>query len=216
MKEESGKMKRWMIIAALATVGLSAMAANPWAGKKVAFLGDSITDPAQTNRPQRIYWQYLAEGLGLEPHSFKVGALNQIALLHDAEGKYANAFSIRNLFANAAYWDGKDGIVDYAPEYIKRSPKKKGGIAENSLSAGIRIHYGPFTVMLGNLPEVRRQHYAGRPFMKDILPVQGHSVFKVAPGGRTFDAFVLTDTDESMRILYARRFTSGANAQVKI
>jgi hypothetical protein len=41
-------------------------------------------------------------------------------------------------------------------------------------------------------------------------------VFKVAPGGKTFDAFVLTDTDESMRILYARRFTSGANAKVKV
>ena len=47
-------------------------AATPWTGKKVAFLGDSITDPAQTNRPQRIYWQYLAEDLGLEPHVYAV------------------------------------------------------------------------------------------------------------------------------------------------
>ena len=237
----------------------------------------------------------LQKRCGMEPHAFKVGALNQIALLHDAEGKYAKSFSIRNLFANAVYWDGKDGTFDYAPEYIKRNPKTKGGVNENSLSAGIRIHYGPFTayfggdidypdfearlgpivgpvdvcktnhhacpssmgapfcaavraqaymtsvwspsqinsanlphmtsrelypgdriVMLGNLPEMRRAHYADRPFMKDILPAQGHSVFKVAPGGKTFDAFVLTDTDESMRILYVRRFTSGANAKVKV
>ena len=66
--------------------------------------------------------------------------------------------------------------------------------------------------MFGNLPEIRRTHYADRPFMKDVLPVQGHSVFKVAPGGRTFDAFVLSDMDESMKVLYRRRFTSGANA----
>ena len=237
----------------------------------------------------------LQKRCGMETHAFKVGALNQIALLHDEKGSFAESFSIRNLFANAVCWDGKEGTIDYAPEYIKRNPKKKGGIDENSLSAGIRIQYGPFKayfggdidfpdyearlakivgpvdvcktnhhacpssmgaafcaavraqaymtsvwspnqitsanlphmtsrelypgdriVMLGNLPEVRRAHYADRPFMKDVLPVQGHSVFKVAPGGKTFDAFVLTDKDESMRILYARRFTSGANAKVKV
>ena len=59
----------------------------------------------------------------------------------------------------------------------------------------------------------RRKLYADRPFMKDVLPVQGHSVFKVAPGGKTFDAFVLTDEDESMRVLFARRFTSGAETK---
>ena len=230
----------------------------------------------------------LQKRCGMEPHSFKVGALNQIALLHDDAGKYAKSFSIRNLFANAVYWDGKDGTIDYAPEYIKRNPKTKGGVNENSLSAGIRIHYGPFTayfggdidypdyearlgkivgpvdvcktnhhacpssmgapfcaavrakaymssvwspsqinshslsnmtsrelypenriVMFGNMPEIRRTHYADRPFMKDIVPVQGHSVFKVAPGGKTFDAFVLTDKDESMRVLYRKSFVSG-------
>ena len=235
----------------------------------------------------------LQKRCGMEPHAFKVGALNQIALLHDAEGRYSKSFSIRNLFANAVYWDGKDGTIDYAPEYIKRNPKKKGRINENSLSAGIRIQYGPFKayfggdidfpdyearlakivgpvdvcktnhhacpssmgapfcaavraqaymtsvwspsqindanlphmtsrelypgdriVMLGNLPEMRRKRYADRPFMKDVLPAQGHSVFKVAPGGKTFDAFVLTDEDESMRILYARHFTSGAHAKM--
>ena len=71
------------------------------------------------------------------------------------------------------------------------------------------LYPGDRIVMLGNLPETRRAHYADSPFMKDILPVQGHSVFKVALGGRTFDAFVLTDKDESMRILYRRHFVSG-------
>ena len=51
---------------------VSAWAASPWSGKKVAFLGDSITDPAQTNRPQRIFWQYLADDLGIEPHVYAV------------------------------------------------------------------------------------------------------------------------------------------------
>ena len=48
--------------------------------------------------------------------------------------------------------------------------------------------------------------------MDDMLPVQGHSVFKVAPGGSSFDLFVLTDEDESMTVLHHRQFKSGANA----
>ena len=77
--------------------------------------------------------------------------------------------------------------------------------------ASRELYPGDRIIMLGNLPEMRRSHYADRPFMKDILPVQGHSVFKVAPGGATFDALVLTDADESMKVLYRRTFASGAN-----
>ena len=63
-----------VLVSALAAFACctAAHASEPWAGKKVAFLGDSITDPAQTNLPQRIYWQYLAERLGLEPHVYAV------------------------------------------------------------------------------------------------------------------------------------------------
>lgn len=63
---------RWMVLAWAAVFSTGALADSPWAGKKVAFLGDSITTPAQTNRPQRIFWQYLAEDLGLEPHLYAV------------------------------------------------------------------------------------------------------------------------------------------------
>jgi hypothetical protein len=48
--------------------------------------------------------------------------------------------------------------------------------------------------------------------MRDFLPCQGHTVFKVAPGGRTFELFVLTDEDESMTVLHRREFRSGALA----
>lgn len=39
---------------------------NQWKGKKVAFLGDSITDKNHIGTTKN-YWQYLAEMLGLEP-----------------------------------------------------------------------------------------------------------------------------------------------------
>jgi hypothetical protein len=38
--------------------------------------------------------------------------------------------------------------------------------------------------------------------MRDFLPVQGHTVVKVAPGGNSWEFFVLTAADESMRILH--------------
>lgn len=40
--------------------------ANPWFGKRVAYLGDSITDERQT-ATQKVYWQYLEELLGIVP-----------------------------------------------------------------------------------------------------------------------------------------------------
>ena len=41
-----------------------------WEGRKVAFLGDSITDPRQKHE---IYWQYLAQWLDWDVQSFGVG-----------------------------------------------------------------------------------------------------------------------------------------------
>ena len=42
----------------------------------------------------------------------------------------------------------------------------------------------------------------------DIPPVQGHTVIKVAPGGDTYRVFVVDASDESMRVMYSRRFDS--------
>ena len=41
-----------------------------WRGRRVAVLGDSITDP---NQKHGIYWQYLAKWLDWDVHSFGVG-----------------------------------------------------------------------------------------------------------------------------------------------
>ncbi|MBQ8863553.1 MAG: SGNH/GDSL hydrolase family protein [Rikenellaceae bacterium] len=39
---------------------------SDWMGRKVVFLGDSITDPRGVSAPN-IYWRYLADMLGFEP-----------------------------------------------------------------------------------------------------------------------------------------------------
>jgi len=92
----------------------------------------------------------------------------------------------------------------WSPNQI--TEKNLVNMASRELYAGDRV------ILPGFLPEVKRREYAGRDFMRDLLPVQGHSVFKVAPGGRTFDLYVLSDEDESMRVLWRQSFRSGANA----
>ena len=54
----------------------------------------------------------------------------------------------------------------------------------------------------GYLPKVKIREYAGRDFMKDYLPAQGHTVVKVAPQGASWGFFVLTAEDESMTVLH--------------
>ena len=67
------EMKRLVSFATVSAISWAMCAATPWTGKKVAFLGDSITTERQwIDLKQRIYWQYLAEDLGLEPHVYAV------------------------------------------------------------------------------------------------------------------------------------------------
>lgn len=63
-------MKTGVVFALLCILMLTAGGADhPWKGKKVAFLGDSITDPHQ---PNEIYWQVLKKSIGIEPHVYAV------------------------------------------------------------------------------------------------------------------------------------------------
>ena len=78
-----------MLLAVLATTNVSPVAAASrkdkkqketaavqtvdwgWSGRKVVFLGDSITDPRGVSAPH-IYWRYLADMLGFEPFVYGV------------------------------------------------------------------------------------------------------------------------------------------------
>ena len=81
---------------------------------------------------------------------------------------------------------------------------------DNLVNMASRALYpGDRFILPGFMPDVRRAEYKGRNFMRDVLDVAGHRVFKVAPGGKTFKAFVLSAWDESMSILWQRSFVSG-------
>lgn len=44
---------------------------NPWKGKRVAYFGDSITDPRNTGSKKK-YWNFLQEWLGITPYVYGI------------------------------------------------------------------------------------------------------------------------------------------------
>ena len=73
--------------------------ATQWKGKKVAFLGDSITDKIHVGT-KKNYWQFLEEMLGLEAHVYGInghqwdGILAQAKLLKEEMGDEVDAIFI--------------------------------------------------------------------------------------------------------------------------
>lgn len=72
---------------------------NQWFGKRVAYLGDSITDERQT-ATQQIYWQYLEELLGIVPTVYGISGnqwhhiLPQVKRLEKKQGDEVDAIFI--------------------------------------------------------------------------------------------------------------------------
>lgn len=72
---------------------------NQWQGKKVAFLGDSITDAAGVGTT-KIYWQYLEELLGLQAFPYGAngsqwrGGLDQAQRLYREHGSDVDCICI--------------------------------------------------------------------------------------------------------------------------
>lgn len=69
-------MKKKLIMGLLvAAMAMPAMAqttfTHPWQGKKVAYFGDSITDPRNSGSKKK-WWNWLQEWLGIEPYVYGV------------------------------------------------------------------------------------------------------------------------------------------------
>ena len=72
---------------------------SQWSGKRVAFLGDSMTDERRVGT-SCVYWEYLAELLGLKPFVYGVSGnqwndiYKQSLKLHDEKGTNVDAILI--------------------------------------------------------------------------------------------------------------------------
>lgn len=131
-------MKRELILLALClSMALSACAqtvtyTHPWQGKKVAFFGDSITDP-RNKASQNKYWSLLQQWLGITPYVYAVSGRqwNDIARqttdCYNQHGQDIDAIVIfmgTNDYNNAVplgrWYDEKVEAVEYGHRYDKR------------------------------------------------------------------------------------------------
>lgn len=77
-------MKRIALAMSLMLLALSALAQpeirSQWEGKKVAFLGDSITDARQIGTTNDVYWHMFEGMLGIKPYVYGISGhrMNQI------------------------------------------------------------------------------------------------------------------------------------------
>jgi lysophospholipase L1-like esterase len=73
--------------------------ASQWQGKRVAYLGDSMTQQSR-NGSNKIYWEYLSEWLGIQPFVYGISGhqwnniYNQAVKLYEEKGTAVDAIFI--------------------------------------------------------------------------------------------------------------------------
>lgn len=73
---------------------------HPWQGKRVGYIGDSITDPRNGGGKIRKYWQFLQEWLGITPYVYGVSGRQwndverQATLLKQEHGNEVDAILV--------------------------------------------------------------------------------------------------------------------------
>lgn len=105
---------------------------HPWAGKKVAYLGDSVTDPRNSGSNNK-YWNLLDEWLGITPYVYAVSGRQwndiprQADKLRSEHGNDFDAIIIfmgTNDYNNAVplgrWYDEVAATVEYGHGYVKR------------------------------------------------------------------------------------------------
>jgi len=115
-----------------AAAGQPGMLANSqWKGKRVAFLGDSITDKKRIGT-KKCYWEYLAEWLHFTPYVYGIngnrmdGILKQAKRLLEEKGDSIDAIFI---FAGTNDYNGGVPLGEWYAE-SERETEVKGGVTE--------------------------------------------------------------------------------------
>lgn len=99
-----------------------------------------VKDPDGNLKHMRRFYDYMTKYRHLQVEKFRLGAKDQIVLLHKAQ-QYPN-FVVRNISANGRIC-GEDGKIRdlYAERIAKEQPKV---LNENGMSLGMIFQYGPF------------------------------------------------------------------------
>ena len=113
------------------------MVKHPWAGKKVAYFGDSITDP-RNKASKNKYWSFLEQWLGITPYVYAVSGRQwndiprQADQLMEQHGDTVDAILIlmgTNDYNNGVplgkWYDEKDEEVMYGHGQVKKMTMRK-------------------------------------------------------------------------------------------
>lgn len=109
-----------------------AVVTHPWSGKKVAYFGDSITDP-RNNASKTKYWGFLQEWLQITPYVYGVSGrqwndiprqADKLKAEHGDDFDAILIFMGTNDYNNAVpigvWFEEKMGQVEYGHRYVKR------------------------------------------------------------------------------------------------
>lgn len=134
-------MKKYLIcIVAIALMTVPSVAqqalTHPWQGKRVAYFGDSITDP-RNKASKKKYWSFLQEWLGINPYVYGVSGRQwndiprQADKLKTEHGDDFDAIMIfmgTNDYNNAVpigrWFDEKLEKTEYGHGYVKRTESR--------------------------------------------------------------------------------------------
>lgn len=88
----------------------------------------------------RKFYRRMEKERGMVVEKFRVGAVNQVRMLHDAAA-YPE-FNIRNICGNGRIANPDGTVRDLFKDYIER--EHPGSLGENGMSLGMVVSYGPF------------------------------------------------------------------------
>lgn len=90
IKEQMNMLKKLTCIIAFLSLASASLSAQPeihsqWNGARVAFLGDSITDPGQIGIWNNTYWNLMRDILGIEPYVYGISGHRMDHLIGQGE-----------------------------------------------------------------------------------------------------------------------------------
>lgn len=137
------KLKLLTLLLITATLNCGAQyIVHPWQDKKVAYFGDSVTDP-NNNGSKLKYWNFLNDWLGITPYVYAVSGREwndiprQTAQLKREHGDDVDAILIfigtndyNNAVAPGEWFVEKTETVEYGLGYEKRPERRKRRTAD--------------------------------------------------------------------------------------
>jgi lysophospholipase L1-like esterase len=138
------------------TLGCRVVVTHPWAGKRVGFIGDSITDPNCYGDAIKKYWAFLQEWLGITPYVYGISgrewddAARQAQQLKDEHGNEVDGILVflgTNDFNSGVpvgefYTENEEEVMAARGEMKKLDKRKKRSLVMDNATLKGRINLG--------------------------------------------------------------------------